>query len=170
VNVVPDEDDLEALPVVIDGVSRPPRPVSDGPLLPTPVIPDFGHWTNPPQVVARAARQLSPKSFRHMAHFAPGQLDALHEWWQLHAKCGRVEVRGLTLHEPEARANTWTLRADLHRGGARPLQMELTLWQCIGEWAKVTLDPQRSVLASRGYFRAGHRALDGLCEQLAQEL
>jgi hypothetical protein len=170
VRVLPDDDGLEALPVVIDGVSRAPRAVADGGLLDAPMVPDFGYWANEPHVVPAAAPQLSPKSFRHMVYFAPGQLDALYNWWQRRANCGRVEMRGLTLHEPQRHRNMWTLSADLRGAGARPIRMELVLWRCIGEWARVTLDPQRSVLGTRRYFRVGHRVLDALCEQLAQEL
>ena len=170
VRVRGEDDDLEALPVVIDGVTRFPRHASEGQLLDAPVVPEFGCWPHAPHVVARAAPKLSPKSFRHMTHFAPGQLDALREWWQQRAQRGRVKLRSLTLYEPHRSDGSWTLRADFRRAGARPVPMELALWRCIGEWARVTLDPQRSVLSTRRYFRAGHRALDALCEQLAHEL
>ncbi|HET9728943.1 MAG TPA: hypothetical protein VFR41_05950 [Acidimicrobiia bacterium] len=160
--------DLEALPVMIDGVSRPPLPADAGPVGDAPSFPDFGAWAGGGTAIAPPP-PVSPRSFRHMFQFGPGQLDQLSAWWSQRANCGRVDACGLTLHEPQGRAGEWIVQAELRRP-LRRLRMELSVWRCIGDWARVTLEPKRRVVSTGAYFRAGHRVLDALCRQLEREL
>ncbi len=153
-----ERDDLETIPLP-DPRDRTfvvaPRPASSVP-------------SRPPSPVPTA--RLSA-TFTRIVDLHPSRLGELKPWWSRRAKHGRVRINRLSLgpvrvdHGGTLRMRGW-LRASL-LGRATPV--ELTLWPWLGEWTKLSLEPQRHVVMTRTYFRRGHRALDAFADRLARE-
>ncbi len=135
--------------------------------------------TRPPWNAAASAAEIQPRAatfystFNRMIALAPARLAGLDEWWRRAAQDGRVRVsRRLSLEEPRPlRGGTWRasgrLRSPLL---VRSIPVELLLWPYIGNWTRMSLEPQRSVHTGRRYFRRGHRSLDLLTHRLVTEL
>ena len=87
-------------------------------------------------------------------------------------KHGRVRINRLSLDPPSIDADgAMRLHGRLRAGRfGRVTPVELTLWPWLGEWTKMSLEPQRHVVMTRSYFRRGHRALDLIAARLATEL
>jgi hypothetical protein len=111
-------------------------------------------------------------TFVRIIDLHPARLAALTPWWSRRAKHGRVRIRRLSLEVVRVDADgVVRLHGRLHGGLlGRATPVELALWPWLGEWTKVALEPQRHVVMTRGYFRRGHRALDGLEAALGREL
>jgi len=122
-------------------------------------------------VVSSSGRLLS--TFTRMIGVQPAHLGDLPGWWRRCARDQRVEVGSrLVLDEPRAQpSGAWRMRGYLRSPGRlRAIPVELLLWPHLGEWTKLTLEPQRHVHCGRRYFRSGHHVLDQLSYQLIAEL
>ena len=175
-----DDDELEALPVVIDGVEIPPQP-TDTPFLvaPDPVLEPVDlpavrtltPWSPGAPVPTRAASFRS--AFTRMTNVHPRQLDALGQWWHSAARDDRVEIAHRLILEAPRRdaAGTWRVRGRLRSPWrARSIPIEVLLWPRLGSWTKLAVEPQRDVHVGRRYFRSGNRVLDAFTERLRREL
>jgi hypothetical protein len=60
-----------------------------------------------------------------------------------------------------------SIRASIRRPLHRTVPVEIVLARHLGTVSRLTLNPMRDVRPSRGWFRAGHRALDRLCGDCA---
>jgi len=187
-----DEELLEPLPVVVDGVVIEPAATSSTQPL-REVVPHafesidamcsrllevrglgaLTPWLGPPSSAAEAPAPAPPTTFGRIFELHPAHLESLPEWWDRHARDGRVTIAGrLVLRTPcHTDDGVWRMRASLRgRLPLRPLRMELSLWRHLGTWTKLTLEPGRRVWVKSFYFNAGHRALDVLCDRLTREL
>ena len=183
---------LEALPVDIDGVVRPPvaarQPVRARPAERRPPdargvlvavrdavaeataprnAPPWSCDPAPAAAVSRTTVYLA--AFSRMIALDEQRLARLPAWWRARAHDDRVVIaRRLTLDAPRPRpGGTWVLGARL-RSPWRPrtLAAELVLWPHLGAYTKVRLEPARGVRVGRRYFASGQRVLDVLTEQL----
>jgi hypothetical protein len=186
-----DEELLEPLPVVVDGVTL--APATTAPTQPlAEVVPHafeaidamctrilevrglaaLAPWLGPQSSAPEAPPPALPTTFGRIFELHPAHLESLPDWWRRYARNGRVTIsRRLTLGAPRRTDDgVWRMRASL-RGPLplRPLRMELSLWRHLGTWTKLTLEPQRRVWVKSFYFTAGHRALDVLCDRLPNE-
>lgn len=177
------DDELEALPVVIDGVEIPPQPTdapflvvaeaTNGPVEPVdmPAVRTMTPWSAGAPVPARTASFRS--AFTRMTNVHPRQLDALGQWWRSAARDDRVEIAHRLILEAPRRdaAGTWRVRGRLRSPWrARSIPIELLLWPRLGAWTKLAVEPQRDVHVGRRYFRSGNRVLDTFTERLRREL
>jgi hypothetical protein len=179
------DDELEALPVVIDGIERAPERADVSPFAMTtvasavrdtaaeaPIVRAQRPWAaGAAAPVARSAHFLA--AFTRMTEVHPAQLDALPAWWANAAHDDRVEIaRRLVLEAPHRDATGgWRVRGRLRSPWrARSIPVELLLWPRLGAWTKLAVEPQRDVHVGRRYFRSGHRVLDALTERLKREL
>lgn len=130
-------------------------------------------WTPAPSAAAPARPARWATTFSRMIALHPSQLPDLPNWWEVNARDGSVRVtRRLSLEEPRpAPRGAWRARGRLRsRWLLRSIPVELLLWPHLGAWTKLSLEPQRAVLAGRPYFRKGHRVLDVLTNRLRHEL
>jgi hypothetical protein len=187
-----DEELLEPLPVIIDGVAvapgSAPTPLPLAEVVPhafealdamcTRILEVRGlaaltPWLGPPSGAAEAPAPALPTTFGRIFELHPAHLSALPDWWDRNARGARVTIADrLVLRAPRPTDDgVWRMPASL-RGPLplRPLRMELSLWRHLGTWTKLTLEPARRVWSKGFYFAAGHRALDVLCDRLAHEL
>jgi hypothetical protein len=111
-------------------------------------------------------------TFIRIIDLHPSRLPDLKSWWSSRAKHGRVRINRLSLETPWIDAgDAMRLHGRLRAGRlGRSIPVELTLWPWLGEWTKMSLEPQRHVVMTRSYFRRGHRALDLIAARLAIEL
>jgi hypothetical protein len=125
--------------------------------------------SRPPSPVPTA--RLSA-TFTRIIDLHPTRLVGVRSWWLAAARRGRVGVNRLSLEAPRIDVGgTLRMRGRLRTSPlGRATPVDLTLWPWLGEWTKLSLEPQRHVVMTRGYFRRGHRALDVLADRLAHEL
>jgi hypothetical protein len=92
------------------------------------------------------------------------QLDLHFRWAAESVTIGRR----LQLQPPVGSAATgWTLAGRMRRLTAFYwIPVVVQVWSVDGCLIRITMAPQRTVLASRRYFRLGHHALDGLSAEL----
>jgi hypothetical protein len=188
-----DEEPLEPLPVVVDGVELPPVPTADpaeryalpdarevaeavrATIAEAPALLAYPPWS----LERGSSVPVPPRPARYVAGFSrmiplPGsRLETLAEWWQRRAQRDRVAVsRWLVLEEPRRDdTGVWRIRARLRtRARARAIPVELLLWPRFDAWTRLSVEPQRGVHVSRRYFARGHRVLDAFCEELRRNL
>ncbi len=188
-----DEEPLEALSVVVDGVAHSPVPAGadDSERIELPQPRDVVHairatitegpaliatppWSYEPAATGQAARPATlAAGFSRMIPLPGRSLESLADWWARRAQRDRVTIaRRLLLEAPQrARGGMWRVRGRLRvAGGTRWLPVELSLWPRFDLWTRLTVEPQRGVRVSRRYFRRGHRVLDTFCEDLERTL
>jgi len=187
-----DEELLEPLPVIVDGVtvapaeSAPTQPLAD--VVPQAIeaidavctrilevrgLAVLAPWLGPQSSAPETPTPALPTTFGRIFELHSARLESLPGWWRRYAHSDRVTIaRRLVLREPRRTDDgVWRMRASLR--GPRPLRslhMELSLWRHLDMWTKLTLEPRRRVYVKSFYFDAGHRALDVLCERLTHEL
>jgi hypothetical protein len=74
-------------------------------------------------------------------------------------------VRGLDVVAVERAGTRWVITARFRRY-LRRVPVVIELWPVHDRWSMMTMTPRRRVAAGRGYFRAGHRAMDRLAAAL----
>ena len=187
-----DEELLEPLPVVVDGVivaptgSAPTQTLAD-------VVPQtleaidamctrilevrglavLAPWLGPQSSAPETRAPALPTAFGRIFELHSARLESLPDWWRRHAHNDRVTIAcRLVLREPRRTGDgVWRMWASLRSPRPlRSLHMELSLWRHLDMWTKLTLEPRRRVHGKSFYFAAGHRALDVLCERLTREL
>jgi hypothetical protein len=112
-------------------------------------------------------------TFSRMIFLHPSRLRGLPEWWHQRARTGHVYVaRRLALEEPRRSAHgSWRMHGRLASPWfVRSIPIELLLWPHLGEWTKLSLEPQCRVHCGRRYFRNGHAVLDALTDRLVVDL
>jgi hypothetical protein len=187
-----DDDLLEPLPVLVDGVAIAPVSAAERQPL-AGVVPytfeaidavctrivgtrglaALAPWLGPQSSVPEARAPLPPTTFSRIFELQPEHLGSLPDWWRQYSRHERVVIASrLTLRAPRREADgVWRMQATLRNPWrVRPIRMELSLWRHLGAWAKLTLEPRRRVYIKGLYFDTGHRALDVLCDRLAREL
>src|SRR5205823_5313638 len=95
----------------------------------------------------------------------------LEAWWrQAGEREGVVVVGRLRLGRPSpGRTAGWSIPGAIGRSlGRGSVPVDVELWPFHEEWTRVTMTPQRRVLASDRYFRTGHRALGRFLADLAR--
>lgn len=187
-----DDELLEPLPVVVDGVSVAPewadhsRALADvvphafevidsvcTRIVDTPGLAGLSPWLGPQSLGAETRAPIAPTTFSRIFELRAAQLESLPEWWRRHSCNERVVIaRRLSLRAPRLTdTGVWSmpaaLRDPLH---VKPIRMELSLWRHLGGWTKLVLEPTRRVHRKTLYFEAGHRVLDALCNCLLHEL
>ncbi len=113
----------------------------------------------------------SPLFARMVALGPVGLGTAIDAWWTAGANDGFVTVRRrLKLGPPNGDESTrWTMDGRFwHSTHLHSVPVVLELWPLYEGYARMTLTPQAHVFASRRYFRAGHRVLDHLSNDLAR--
>ncbi|MFI5041022.1 MAG: hypothetical protein ACHQNA_04110 [Acidimicrobiales bacterium] len=93
----------------------------------------------------------------------------LDEWWT-GATDGRVLVHPcLELREPlGGPRGGWSIRGRVKRlASVRWVPVVVDMWPVHDRWTIITMTPQRRVVCSRRYFRAGHSGLDRFTAALA---
>jgi hypothetical protein len=96
----------------------------------------------------------------------PSALDA---WWTAGEKAGAVRVhRRLQLTSPQGGPGVgWRMHGRVRRlTSPRSIPVVVELWPKYDDFTVMTMTPQRSVLATRLYFRLGHAVLDRLRAEL----
>lgn len=188
----PDDDQLEALPVFVDGVEIAPEPTASDDVVYVPNAHEVSEALRATIAEAPVVLALPPWSYAegrpnppapHAATFLTGfsrmiplpatSLDALGRWWRERARHDRVEVaRRLVLEEPRrGQAGVWRISGRLRSPArARWIPVELLLWPRFDLWTRLSVEPQRGVHVGRRYFRSGHRTLDALCNELVHDL
>jgi hypothetical protein len=187
----PDDDVLEPLPVFIDGVAfapiyarreagvdapSPPAAVVEataGTIAPVLAVREIPLWSGSELRSKGSVQVASIATFSRLIALRASDLDSLPDWWRLRAAGEQVEIaRRLFLSEPQRlRVATWRMRGWLLSPWlGRSIPVELWLWPRLEAWAKLTLEPRRSVQVGRRYFRRGHQVLDALCAELVHEL
>jgi hypothetical protein len=190
---LPADDGLEPLPVYDDGVRIEPEPAAepahhasarelarDCVEAVREVLAERAEVrNNAPWVTTAAAAEPRTKpasfltTFNRMIELQPTRLPGLPDWWRHNADDGRIRItRRLTLEQPQpARAGTWRTPGRLRSPFLlRSVRVELLLWPYLGNWTRMSLEPQRSVHAGKRYFKRGHRSLDRLTQRLIAEL
>jgi hypothetical protein len=188
----PEDDPLEPLPVVVDGIERPPVPTADpGPhytlpdmrevasalkatIADAPAMLSYPPWSSDRGQVPAPARPVTLiASFSRMIPLPGRRLETFADWWQRRAQRDRVAVhRRLVLEEPRRDdTGVWRVRGRLRIAGrARWIPVELLLWPRFDMWTRLNVEPQRGVHVSRRYFARGHRVLDAFCDELQRTL
>jgi hypothetical protein len=186
------DDQLEPLPVVVDGIEFAPvavdapaeparaslRAVAGGvtaTLADAPRVRAMTPWSSaPPPPPVAPTHYIA--AFSRMIALHPEQLAALPDWWQQNrdgSDPARVVIaRRLAIESPRRDAGgTWRLRGRLRSPWrARSIPVELLMWPRLDAWTRMSLEPRRGIHVGRLYFSSGHRVLDLLSERLIREL
>jgi len=116
-------------------------------------------------------RDLSPVFSRMIPVDRAALATVLAAWCDRTGAGGELRVQSrLRLGVPDGgRGPGWRLPGRVRRfGGLYWVPVTVEIWPTYGDYVRMTLTPQRRVLASRRYFRLGHQVVDRLLRDLGE--
>ncbi len=152
------------------GARRVAATLADAPAAVMPTSVPAPYRTRPPDRLQANPAELSARFLRLVRLPGAGLSAMVDEWWATMALGGASTVdRRLRLGAPRGDAfGGWTISGHvrrLTRWHWVPVVVEL--WPVHDRWTMITMTPRARVIASRRYFRTGHRVIERFTDLLA---